>query len=813
MTWEISIRGRVQGVGFRPFVWRAALQRNLKGSVANGLQGVVMKINATKQQALDFQYYLVENAPELARITGHSIEPIPEQFFDNFTIEESAHEGLPLLLLPPDVALCNSCRAEIHDPGNRRYGYAFTTCTVCGPRYSILTGVPYDRAYTSMQGFDLCKTCQAEYENPEEHRYYAQTNSCSDCGIQMQFFDFATLIWGGDRIEFRQDLQDGQDLQDLEFFRRKNTVYPNYPVHPVNPVKNKAIANNSSLRQQVIAAWKSGAIVAIKGIGGYLLTCDATNATAVATLRTRKHRPSKPFALMYPDVDTLKGDAEVSEIALLHLQHPSAPILLLDVLELPKSGIDCAGIAPGLCKIGAMLPNAPLFDLLLRDFGKPIVATSGNISHSPLIYEDETALRELSGIADYILTHNRKIVMPQDDSVMSLRKSGKSTLLRRARGLAPAFIQPGLKVPDTTILALGAEMKSAFTLAHIGNLNISQYLGDLEDFETQQRFDTVLQHLLDLFKAQPTLVIGDLHPGYFTTQLGQMLAEKWQVPFFQVQHHKAHFAAVLEENELFKSDSEVLGIIWDGTGFGDDGQIWGGEFFVYDASQTETMQRSGHFEYFPLLLGDKMPREPRLSALSACRGIAEASESLQAKFTDTEWNLYQKLLLQENQLMTSSIGRIFDAVASLLGLADKVSYEGEAALKLEDLGRRFYRQKERRFEAPYPFEIASEGTCFQVKTGNLFQHILSDLENGLSTEYIAAKFHFSMVCLIEKVSNHLKVKKIAFSGGVFQNTLLLDMIERHFSPDYQLYFHQQLSPNDENISFGQWAYYQSTNHQ
>jgi hydrogenase maturation protein HypF len=763
MTWEISIQGQVQGVGFRPFVWRAAIERNLKGSVANGLQGVLIKINGTELQAVDFQQYILENAPKTARIVGHSREPIPALFFDNFTIEESTNEGLPLLLLTPDVAICNSCRTEIQDPVNRRHGYAFTTCTVCGPRYSILQGLPYDRALTTMRGFAMCKSCQLEYDDPKQSRYFAQTNSCPDCGVQMQLFDCR---------EGHFEIQTDSD----------------------------------HIIEQAVAAWRNGAILAIKGIGGYLLTCDATNPLAVATLRARKHRPCKPFALMYPNAGILQADVQLSDLALQHLQSAAAPILLLELLAEMKSGIDHVGIAPGLRKIGAMLPNAPLFELLLHQFGKPIVATSGNISNSPLIYEDESAQSELRETADFVLTHNRNITMPQDDSVLSLRKSGKQTLLRRARGFAPAFIQPGLQVPPATVLALGAELKSSFCLAHLGHLNISQYLGDLEHFETQQRYDTVLRHLLELYKAQPALVIGDLHPRYFTTTLGQTLAEKWQVPFVQVQHHKAHFAAVLAENELLESNEPILGVIWDGTGLGDDGQIWGGEFLVYDAQEKDSFQRCGHFDYFPLLLGDKMPREPRLSALSICREIAETAELLRPKFTEPEWNLYPKILLQKNQLMTSSVGRLFDAVASLLGLADKVSYEGEAALLLEDLGRRFYQVNGLGFDQGYPLEIVAQDSAFLIKARGLLVQILSDLEKGLSLAYIAAKFHFSMVLLIEKISNHLKIKKIACSGGVFQNTLLVDMMEQYFPSDYQLYFHQQLSPNDENIAFGQWAY-------
>lgn len=786
MTWQISIRGQVQGVGFRPFVWRAALERNLKGWVANGPEGVLIKINGTEQQALDFQQFILQNAPETACVTAASLAPDNDLFFDNFSIRESHSNGPPVLQLTPDIAICATCRAEIHDAANRRYRYPFTTCTVCGPRYSILTGLPYDRPFTSMRVFEMCRPCREEYDNPTNRRYYAQTNSCRDCGIRIELF--STMIPATSHHK------------DLTTFKKLSNLAPD---------SNLDIRQLKQPVQQVITAWQQGAIVAIKGIGGYLLTCDATQPEAVSTLRNRKQRPGKPFAMMYPDLNTLQGDTEISEAALRYLQSPAAPIVLLDVKESPLTGFDLAGVAPGLHTIGAMLPNAPLFELLLRDFGKPIVATSGNISHAPLIYEDEKALQELSGIADFILTHNRPIAMPQDDSVVSVLSSGSSVILRRARGLAPAFIPAGKETPETTVLALGAEMKSAFTLAHLGNIHVSQYLGDLADFDTQERFQLVLRHLLELFKAQPSAVIGDLHPGYFTTELGQMLAEQWNVPFVQVQHHKAHFAAVLAENELFDSNEPVLGVIWDGTGLGDDRQIWGGEFFRYDGKNEtqndESFTRCGHFDYFPLLLGDKMPREPRLSAFAACHGIVEAEVWLQAKFTETEWNLYRKLPATEHR-KTSSVGRIFDAVASLLGLADKVSYEGEAALLLEDLARGYCKQFGFAWVKEECYHLISPQNPAIVDTKNLFRQIIVDLHAGKEKAYIAAKFHSALVHAIRQMADHLQLQKIAFSGGVFQNALLLDMIQHHLSPDYQLFFHRQLSPNDENISFGQWAY-------
>ena len=769
MTWTIRIRGRVQGVGFRPFVRRTALERNLTGWVLNGLEGVLIKVNGTPAQVADFQQYLLKNAPETACVTESSVaEDENESFFDRFSIRESRHDGAPVLQLTPDVALCADCRRELHDPANRRFGYPFITCTVCGPRYSILTGLPYDRPFTSMRHFDMCAACQAEYDNPDDRRFYAQTNSCPDCGI--------TLRW------FAPD--SASDFYEIT-------------------------GNQADLLQHIRSAWQAGAIVAIQGIGGFLLTCDATQPDTVALLRKRKHRPVKPFALMYPDLETLQKDAVVPEQARRLLQSPEAPIVLLDMLDAPVSGINRNGIAPGLGRIGAMLPHAPLFECLLRGYRKPVVATSANVSNAPLVYEEATARRDLAGIADFILAHNRPIVMPQDDSVAALRANGAYVVLRRGRGWAPAFIQPGLEVPDTTVLALGAEMKGAFTLAHLGNIHVSQYLGELGDFETQQRYDLVREHLTDLFEARPERIVCDLHPGYFTTELGQRLAEQWQVPFLQVQHHRAHFAAVMAENDLFASETPVLGVIWDGTGLGDDGQIWGGEFFRFggkgEAGEPEMFQRCAHFDYFPLLMGDKMAREPRLSALSVCLEMEEAGHLLRPKFSETEWSLYRKLR-ETGPLKTSSAGRVFDAAASLLGLVDRSSYEGEAALLLEELARTYCKRSGFVFDDDPNDLVSNDGGMMLIQTKSILKHFIRDMNAGREKEYVAARFHWLLAGTIRQTAQRHDIQKIAFSGGVFQNTLLTDMVEHLLAPDCELYFHRQLSPNDENISFGQWAY-------
>lgn len=758
-TFKIHISGQVQGVGFRPFVYQLANALKLTGWVNNSLDGVHIEVSGKEEAIFNFYQQIVQHPPLLARITHHHFKKVTTKFFDVFSIRESNETGVANLLLSPDFALCESCKNELVDPNNRRFGYPFITCTLCGPRYSVIQKLPYDRPNTSMHSFAMCPECQSEYSNPTDQRYFAQTISCDHCRITMQLFHTKT--------PFVSQLNDNHWVID-----------------------------------RVVRAWQRGEIVAIKGIGGYLLTCDATQPEAVKTLRQRKHRPSKPFALMYPNAEVLRQDVYLTDRALDKLQSPESPIVLVDAKENPVSGLAKAEIAPYLTQWGVMLPYAPLYALLLSKFGKPIVATSGNVSHSPIIFSDEKARHELSTVADWIVTHNREIVVPQDDSVITFSKN-RTLILRRSRGMAPTFIQPDLDVPPESVLTMGADMKSTFTLTHQKNLYVSQYLGDLESYDTQESYRQTLRRFLSLFEVKPTQIVTDSHPQYFSTQLGKDLAEQWNVPMLAVQHHQAHFGAVLAENNLIHSFEPILGVIWDGTGLGTDGNIWGGEFFVY---QNYEFSRESHFGYFPFILGDKMPRQPRISALAACAAATEADAIITKKFSPTEWKIYKKMIAESlgktPSLQTSSVGRLFDAVASLLGLADQVSYEGEAAMRLENSAGQYIKQH----GCDFPTSYLKEGSWEKdIPTQALMKEIVRDVLAQKPVEYIAAKFHFSLVVFIKNTAKKLNIKKIAFSGGVFQNTLLVDLIEHHASAEFELYFHRQLSPNDENCSFGQWA--------
>lgn len=753
-TYHIHIQGQVQGVGFRPFVWRLAQQHALVGWVNNAADGLHIRVNAKETTLQRFLDDLQQGAPEIAHILNCTVKIVDPEPFGAFSILQSDTEATPNLVLSPDFALCGDCRQEMYDSTNRRFHYPFTTCTLCGPRFSVIQQLPYDRDRTTMQPFALCKTCFAEYHNPEDRRYYAQTNSCPQCGIALT-------------------------LSGREY-----------------PTSREAIADAAARIQ-------AGQILAVKGIGGFLLMCDATSADAIQKLRLRKDRPSKPLAVLYPDAAMLAGDVAFQPDDLALLEGAAAPILLLPLRPEPASGICTTLLAPNLDRLGVMLPYAPLLELLARQTGKPLVATSGNARGAPVCYTDEQVSQQLAIIADAVLTHNRDIVFPQDDSVAQhALYSRQPIFVRRSRGYAPSFFEK-TSPEQGSVLALGAELKSTFAWQHLGNTYISPYLGDLDSFDTQERFEQVLHRFTTLMQAHPRRLVADQHPGYFSTQLAARLSAAWQAPLQKVQHHEAHFAAVLGENQLLDKEGPVLGVIWDGTGLGDDGQIWGGEFFVFE---NGLLTRVHHIEYFDWLLGDKMAREPRLSALSSCFGLKGSEERLSTKFTTSEWKLYQKMLETGALLRTSSMGRLFDAVASLLGLSDKVSFEGEAAMRLEALARRYFNKHglpETLNNPAFPQAGPLTGASIAIKP--VFQNLLDGLQQGQDPESLAARWHLILVQMVKNVASKVNIRSLAFSGGVFQNSVLIDLLIHYLKPRFKLYFHHQISPNDECIAYGQLA--------
>jgi hydrogenase maturation protein HypF len=738
-TYHIHIKGRVQGVGFRPFVYKIAHELQLKGWVCNTTDGVHIRCSAEEELANQFYQKCIYHKPQLAVITDSSIEKVESETFDNFEIIESKDSRLELSLTP-DFSICKDCRYELADPTNRRYRYPFITCTHCGPRYSVLTGLPYDRPYTSMESFEMCESCSKEYTDPFDRRYFSQTNSCQTCGVKLYLID---------------PTQGKINLKEEEIFSRIN----------------------EALRDEKI--------IAVKGIGGFLLLCNATSDHAVKTLRERKKRPSKPFAVLFQNTASVESQFQIGEIEKELLEGASSPIILLTkkdtISPLSKH------IAPGLETIGVMLPYAPLLELISLQFNGPLVATSANISGAPIVYGEE--LEGLFQIADFIVDHNRVITFPQDDSVVQLSSKKKhKIILRRSRGMAPSVFK---QIENTQVdrLALGAEMKAAFGFLVNSNTYISQYLGNLGYYENQVQFERVLSGFKNLIQPDLEEIIVDMHPGYFTHQLGKELAAKENLSLTEVQHHEAHFMSILTERNLL--DQRVLGIVWDGTGFGSDGNIWGGEFFEYE---SQTIQRIAHLDYFTHLANDRMSIDNRLCALSLA---GSHREKLAHYFTATEWDFYSKSIV-ERQILTSSMGRVFDAVAFIAGLASENTYEGHSAMLLEQEARKASFNVDQ-FD---PYQFAISGT--QISLSKAFDEMF--LDKVKRPEIISSRFHLTLVEIVRSIAEEGNYHKIAFSGGVFQNGFLVDLLIDRLDKDFQLHFHEELSPNDENIAYGQLSY-------
>lgn len=750
-TYHIHITGIVQGVGFRPLVCKLALDKGFGGWVCNDNDGVHIELNASEQQAEDFYKTILNHPPANAVIHKHSLKLIDEKKFDDFKIIKSKTGTKPDLFLTPDIAICENCKEEIETGHNRRFRYTFTTCLQCGPRYSIIKELPYDRERTTMAQYEMCNDCMQEYENIYDRRHYSQTNSCPQCSI---------------------------------------------PLHLYNHHKEKITSNFEEIISLTQKYLGEGKILAVKGIGGYLLMCDATNAVPIRLLRERKQRPAKPFAVMYDNLEAAQNDVFITNAEKESLLSKEAPIILCDLKKDSQKNLKVDLITCGLDKLGIFLPCTPLLKLITNSYKKPLIATSGNLSGSPIIYKDTDALQLLTRFGDYIITFDRDIVTPQDDSVMQFAKSGKKIILRRSRGLAPNYFLNTF-IGCKPALAMGAELKSAFALRDENNLYISQFLGNQESYESQESYRTTLKHLKKLLKITPEKIFVDKHPAYNVSLLGKEIAHKYKLPLIEVQHHVAHFAAVLGENQLLLSEEKILGAIWDGTGYGDDGQIWGGEFFIFDKKNIE---RIVHLDYFPQLMGDKMSKEPRLSALALCKNDVEKVKN---NFSGDEYHFFVKQLRQPQLLQTSSLGRFLDGIASLLSILHINSYEGEAAMKLEVAARRCLTKH---FDS---YNVLLTGGI--LNWSEIVKGVLEDKRRQKEITYIARKVFVSLVRMIELVAEAYGVKRIACSGGVFQNGFLIDLIEERLEDSYELIYHKQLSPNDECIAFGQLAYEEINN--
>jgi len=739
--------GQVQGVGFRPFVYVLAQQFNLKGTVSNNEEGVIIYVTGLEGNIVSFYNKLYKNPPKVSKISHHSLQEIDTEEFNDFQIISSQKTDKLNLPLTPDFSICDDCKNEISDQKNRRYGYPFTTCVNCGPRWAITDTFPFERSHTAMNEFEMCDACKNEYTDPTNRRFHSQTNSCSICG--------ATLV-------LRDAKGSSLDVPNTVIFKKAAKLL------------------------------KRGYIIAIKNTGGYLLCCDASNKTVVNQLRAKKKRLSKPFAILYPSLSLLEQHLDVNDQQKQALTSTEKPIVILPSTNF-KGNLALMELAPNLNQLGVMLPYSGILEILATELMIPIVATSGNIHGAPIIGSKEVAADKLNGIADYFLHHNLKITNPQDDSVVKYSpKFRQKILLRRSRGYAPNYSDETL-FGNEKIMAMGGHLKSTIAFLPNDYLYISQYLGNLDDFEVYNRFTQTATKFINLFEQKPGVILTDKHPGYQSTQYGIELSKKWQTKLHQIQHHKAHFASVLGDHKLFDDADTVLGVIWDGTGYGDDGHIWGGEFFHY---QSKEIERVSHFEYFDWLAGDKMAKEPRLAFFSLAGD--EMQTEIAQKFSDEEITVYQSLK-KGNTLKTSSVGRLFDAVASLLNICDINTYEGEAAILLENHVTNYELDNCKSYA-----KLSDDAT---IPTSLVFENLYTDVRNGVDREVIIVNFLYTLAILVLQMAKLHNIKKIAFSGGVFQNTVLIDMLREISKNKYSLYFNRNLSPNDENISFGQFMYY------
>ena len=744
-TFKINISGQVQGVGFRPFIFKLAKEFSLNGMVYNDTNGVEILFNTDPAQAEAILKAILDQAPKVSKIQSYNLIEIPYQGFEGFTIEASKTQEQVNIPLTPDFRVCEECEREIRDTKNRRFGYPFTTCTHCGPRYSVTQKFPFDRGNTSLSHFEMCPQCSQEYTSFEDRRFHSQTNSCWTCGMQLELED-AT----GNRIGLEQN----------------------------------------KLLEKVADYLKQGHIIALKNTNGYMLCCDANNAQAIQNLRSKKQRPTKPFALLYPDMQMIRSDFQLTQCEEDMLASQVGPIVLLN----PKGTLDRIKtyfVAPELDQYGVMLPSTALLSLLMRHVHAPIVATSGNIHGSPILSTKEAAIENLASVADYFLHHDLDIHFAQDDSVLRFVEE-IPIVLRRSRGLAPNYLVD-FPSSNKTVLAMGAHLKSTFALRPNSHVYISQYFGNLDNYDVYQRYQDYILKFTSVFDTVPEVLLVDDHKHYQSTLLGLELSKLYNAKVVSVQHHKAHFASVLGEHGLFDTQEKIMGVIWDGTGLGSDGNIWGGEFFEY---HNNKMERLFHFEYVHWIAGDKMAKEPRLSLLSM---MDEKPDSAASKFSDMELRNY-KMLLKKNKLKTSSVGRLFDAVASLLDLKDISTYEGEAAMILETIATQYKGEETIDF---------LQGLNFRnIPTSKLINEIYRAKQNGKPKEMIAYSFIFTLAQLILKRARQFGYTMVTCSGGVFQNALLVKkLLELGRESGVKLIFNRILSSNDENIAFGQLCYY------
>ncbi|MFW6089229.1 MAG: carbamoyltransferase HypF [Gemmatimonadota bacterium] len=771
------VTGIVQGVGFRPFVYRLACELDLTGWVRNDAAGVTIEVEGPAAAVRAFGERLIGEAPPLSAIEGCEAHDLAPLGTTGFEIRSSDRGDRPSALVSPDTATCDDCLRELFDPDDRRYRYPFTNCTNCGPRFTIVRGIPYDRPFTTMAGFEMCGPCRAEYEDPLDRRFHAQPNACPDCGPQVRLVD-AT----GGAI-----------------------------AAPAGPGGAGPII-------RAAAMLADGAIVAVKGLGGFHLACAATDRGAVRRLRGRKHREDKPFAVMVPDLESARHLAELDETEAALLASRERPIVLAG--RRPGSGL-ADQVAPGHRDVGLMLPYSPLHHLLLADAETPLVMTSGNVSDEPIAYRDGDALERLAAIADCFLVHDRPIHTRTDDSVMrvvTLDGRRRPLMLRRSRGYAPGPI-PLTDPAPVPLVACGAHLKNTFTVAEGRRAWVGPHIGDLENYETLRSFEEGIEHLEALFEVRPRSIAHDLHPDYLSTRYAVDRAAAGGLEAPGVQHHHAHLAACL--GEYGRSDP-AIGVIFDGTGFGTDGTVWGGEILVGDAADSE---RVGHLWPARMPGGSAAVRRPWHMACSwLCELDDAASETgaavesgtarspgipawLEHRIDPEEWDAVARLARTGlASPVTTSAGRLFDAVSALCGLRFETTYEGQAAIELEMAASASVPD-----DRAYPLSALREANRPVVLDAReLVRAALADLAAGVTPGRVARRFHLGLAdgtaALCTAEAERRGLGSVVLTGGVFQNVLLLERLaERLARAGLEALVPRRLPPNDGGLSFGQAA--------
>jgi len=765
MTKHITVTGVVQGVGFRPFVYGLATRLDLHGWVRNTSGGVEIFVDGTIRNLEQFIRSLNIEKPPLAKIDSLSVEESQSSFtIPNFEIRDSKMVAGAYQPVSADVAICADCERELFDSKNRRYLYPFINCTNCGPRFTIIKDIPYDRPNTTMANFAMCEDCRGEYENPVNRRFHAQPIACPQCGPFVQL---------------RRILDVSKNIMSID-------------------LNLSAISKTRHLLRE-------GKIVAIKGLGGFHLACDASNVEAVNELRKRKGRVGKPFAIMAANMQTVLTFCKVNESECELLMGRQKPVVLLTrkLLRSNDPVMVCDQVAPNLDSLGVMLPYTPLHHLLLNQTDPKLasepappvlVMTSGNFSEEPIAKDNLEALQRLKPLADAFLLHDRDIHVRCDDSVVKVDKSD-ILYLRRSRGYAPYPVHLSVEVKPT--LAVGGELKNTFCLTRDHYAFLSQHIGDMENAETYESFEQSVQHLEHIFRVQPELIAYDLHPNYFTTSY----AKKINVPHIAVQHHHAHIAACMADNAL--DNRRVIGLSFDGTGYGTDGAIWGGEVLLASYADFE---RLAHLEYLPLPGGDSAIRHPWKIAVAYAHALGiEIGDLPFLKNVDPQ---AVKVIRQQvdrnlNAVQTSSMGRLFDAVASLIGVRNDVTYEAQAAIEMEVLSKPFVSMVK---SYPYFIEETSSGLIIQVK--GLLNSIVRSLHSNESVEMISARFHKTIADMAVGVCKYARIKtnlnEVVLSGGVWQNQILLNLVRDGLDKEgFIVYFHKQVPTNDGGLALGQ----------